>query len=72
MSKQLECRIVITRGGRADLKTELGMYCPNTQRYEFCGVYGPDPRAVDKGVQDLKKSVEQAGHRITYCERTVR
>ena len=71
-NKQLECRIVITRGGRLDLKTEVGMYCPNTGRYEKAGVHGPDPREVDKVIMDMKTSIERAGHRLTFCERTER
>jgi hypothetical protein len=67
--KQLECRLVVTRGGRLDFKTELGMYCPVTGRYETCGVHGPDPREVDKAIRDLKTSIERAGHRLTFCER---
>ena len=70
--KQLECRLVITRGGRLDLKTELGMYCPVTGRYEKTGVHGPDPREVDKAVLALKTSIERAGHRLTICERSER
>ena len=70
--KQLECRIVITRGGRLDLKTELGMYCPVTGRYEKAGVHGPDPHEVDKAIMGMKVAIERAGHRLTFCDRTLR
>lgn len=68
--KQLECRIVITRGGRIDLKTEVGMYDPVSGRYEPLGAHGPDRREIDKVIRDLKRSIEMAGHRLTFCERT--
>lgn len=66
--KQLECRIVITR--HPDKRVELGMYCPVTYRYQKTGVHGPDLREIDKAVLNLKSSIEKAGHRLTFCERT--
>ena len=68
MMKKLECRIVITRG-RADLKTEVGMYDPISGRYEPLGAHGPSVKEVDRVVSDLKKSIEKAGHLLTFCER---
>lgn len=70
-SEQLECRIVITRGGRLDLKTEIGMYDPISGRYEPLGAHGPSQREIDKIINDLKRSITQAGHRLTFCERRV-
>ena len=67
--KALECRIVITKG-RPDLKTEVGMYDPVSGRYEPLGAHGPSAREVDKVVRDLKRSIEGAGHRLTFCERS--
>lgn len=68
MAKQLECRIVITWGHREDLKTEVGMYCPNTGRYEPLGAHGPLLKDIDKFVYGLKKRIEQEGHRCTFSE----
>lgn len=69
-TKQLECRIVITRG-RADLKTEVGMFDPISGRYEPLGAHGPAQREVERVVLDLKKSIEKAGHLLTFCERSL-
>ncbi len=69
MTKQLECRIIITWGHRIDLKTEVGMYCPVTQRYEPLGAHGPSRREIDRVILDLKKSIERAGHRCTFSDR---
>ena len=67
--KQLECRIVIFH--RRDRRTEIGMYDPINLRYQFLGLHGPDQRQVDKVINDLKQSIERAGHLLTFCERTV-
>ena len=65
---QLECRIVVTYGvlTRSDLKTEVGMYCPVTRRYERLGFHGPAQRDVDKMVKGLKERIEKERHLITY------
>lgn len=68
--KQLECRIVISY--RPDKKIELGMYDPLNNRYEPLGTHGPSKREVDRVVNDLKKSIIKAGHKLTFCERSVR
>jgi len=68
--EQLECRVVITRG-RADRKVEVGMYDPKSGRYEALGAHGPDQREVDRVVRDLAKAIQRAGHRLTFCERSV-
>lgn len=72
--KQLECRIVIIhRRPRADeigagRKFELGMYSPVDNRYEPLGTH---PTAqIDRVVGDLKRSIETAGHLLTFCERS--
>ena len=67
--RQLECRIVLT-WGRRDRRTEVGMYDPASGRYEPLGTHGPDPREVDRVVRDLAASIERAGHRLTWCERS--
>ena len=64
----LECRIILTF--RRDCKVDVGMFCPNTHRYEPLGTHGPAVHDVDRVVQDLKKSIERAGHRLTFCERS--
>lgn len=69
MAKQLECRIIITWGHREDLKTEIGMYCKNTNRYEPLGAHGPRREEIDRVVLDLKKKIEMEGHRCTFSER---
>ena len=68
--RQLECRIVTTYR-LFDRKTEVGMYDPISGRYEPLGSHGPSQREVDKVVHDLKASIERAGHRLTFCNRTV-
>lgn len=70
MTKQLECRIVI--GYRSDKRIELGMYDPLNDRYEALGTHGPGQREIDRIVNDLKRSITQAGHRLTFCERGVK
>lgn len=68
MTKQLECRIVITF--RKDKKITLGMYDPLNKRYENLGVHGPNKKDIDRVVNDLKTSIERAGHHLTFCERS--
>lgn len=67
MARQLECRIVLTY--QRDRRVAVGMYCPVTKRYEPLGVHGPARREVDRVVEDLKRSIIRAGHRLTFCER---
>ena len=67
-NKQLECRIVITY--RRDHKIDLGMYDPLNDRYEPLGSHGPSQSEVDRVVRDLAASIQRAGHRLTYCERS--
>lgn len=68
MKKQLECRIVLTfmRDGR----TTVAMYDPLNHRYEPLGIHGPSVKEVDRIVKDLKRSIETAGHLLTFCERS--
>lgn len=66
-TKKLECRIVI--GYRLDKKIELGMYDPLNDRYEALGTHGPSQYEIDRVVNDLKKSIITAGHKLTFCER---
>lgn len=68
--KQLECRIVITH--LPDKQVELGMFDPIKERYEKLGVHGKisGQPEIDKAIRDLKVSIERAGHRLTFCERT--
>ncbi len=74
MPKQLECRIVIIHKRPevdeigAGRKFTLGMYDPLNNRYEPLGTH-PTAR-IDKIVGDLKRSIEQAGHLLTFCERS--
>lgn len=68
--KQLECRIVI--GYLPSKKIQLGMYDPLNDRYEDLGEHGPSQREVDRVVHDLKRSITQAGHKLTFAERSVR
>lgn len=68
--QQLECRIVIIHRRSSDLKTEVGMYDPKSGRYERLGLHGPAQHEVDKMVRGLKESIERAGHRLTFCERS--
>lgn len=69
MPEKLECRIVITY--RKDKKIELGMFCKNTMRYEFCGIHGPNQRTIDKVIIDLRTRIESdPSLRLTWCERS--
>lgn len=63
---QLECRIVVTHGHRADLKTELGMYCPVTRRYEPLGAHGPTVRDIDEAIRGLRERIERERHLLTW------
>lgn len=69
MSEQLECRVVVTymRDGRIS----LGMYDPLSLRYEALGTHGPSQSEIDKAISGLARSIEQAGHRLTFCERSL-
>lgn len=46
------------------------MYDPISGRYEHLGVHGPSVKEVDKVVRDLKTSIERAGHRLTFSEKS--
>lgn len=64
-----ECRIVVTRP-RGHGKTTVGMYDPVRYRYEPLGEHGPNEREIDRVVRDLAQSIERAGNRLTWCERS--
>jgi hypothetical protein len=66
MAQQLECRIVVTY--HTNRRVEVGMFDPVSGRYEQLGSHGP--AQVDKVVRDLAVSIERAGHRLTFCERS--
>lgn len=66
--KQLECRIVLTHGHRADLKTEMGMWDPLNERYVPLGAHGPRASDIDKAVLGLKENIEREGHLLTFSE----
>lgn len=68
VAKQLECRIVLTY--RRDGRVGLGMYDPASGRYEHLGTHGPSRADVDRAVRGLAESIERAGHRLTWCERS--
>jgi hypothetical protein len=76
VTKQLECRIVITHEPVISLsiyagpsKTfSLGMYDVLNERYVPLGKH--DSRQIDKIVGDLRVSIERAGHRVTFSEVT--
>ena len=63
--RQLECRIVVIRHRH---NFEVGMYDPLNDRYEPLGKHRSDE--VDRVVRNLKASIERAGHRLTFCERS--
>lgn len=74
---QLECRIVVIHHKECMLRilgeehrryVELGMFDPVSGRYEFLGRHMPDK--IDEVVYNLKNSIERAGHRLTFCERS--
>lgn len=67
MSNQMECRVVLTTN--RDGKTfGLGMYDPISGRYEALGTHPNCDK--DKIVRDISISIQRAGHRLTYCERS--
>mgnify|MGYP007044010362 CR=1 FL=1 len=68
MSRQLECRIVLTF--LRDRRVALGMYDPISRRYEALGTHGPSVKDVDRAVYGLKDSILKAGHLLTFCERS--
>lgn len=68
MGKQLECRIVLTHGHRADLKTELGMYDPLNEKYVPLGAHGPKVSDIDSAVRGLKEKIEREGHLLTFSD----
>jgi hypothetical protein len=61
MSGQLECRVVVTE--HDDGQFSLGMYDPVTGRHEALGRHPNRDR--ERVIGDLKRSIEQAGHRLT-------
>ncbi len=69
MPEQLECRVVVTH--RPDGRISLGMYDPANDRYEPLGEHGPAREEIEQVVGDLARSIQTAGHRLTWCERNV-
>ena len=67
---QLECRIIITRPRHSGERIAVGMYDPLSGKYQPLGEHGPDEREIDRVVRDLAQSIERAGHRLTWCERS--
>ncbi len=67
MSEQLECRVVVTnhRNGRT---FAMGMHDPRSGRYEALGTHLV--RDKERVVRALARSIEGAGHRLTWCERS--
>lgn len=63
MSKQLECRIVITHYNNTFM---LGMYDPISFRYEDLGTHATGK--IEEVVGKLKASMEKVGHRVTFSE----
>lgn len=61
----MECRIVLTMADR--VQTEVGMYDPQSGRYEPLGQHGPT--VIDKVVRDLKERMEREGHKVSFCTR---
>ena len=55
---------------RRNRQVDVGMFDPLSGRYEPLGTHGPARREVDKMVYGLKESIERAGHRLTFCERS--
>ena len=67
-ARPLECRIVVTH--RVDRRVGLGMYDPLNGRYEALGTHGPGQADIDRAIRGLAASIERAGHRLTWCERS--
>lgn len=63
MSKQLECRILITHWGRT---FELGMFDPISMRHEPLGRHSTDK--IEKVVGDLRVRMERERHMVTFSE----
>jgi len=64
MTKQLECRVVITN--RQDGRFDLGMYNPLNCRYEPLGTHPNLDR--DKIIRGLKERIERERHLLTFSE----
>lgn len=65
--KKLECRIVVTY--RRDGKVAVSMCDPRSGKVQKPIVCDGSLTQVDRVVGDLKRSIEQAGHLLTFCER---
>lgn len=67
MPQQLECRICITDNGGV---FTLGMYDPINLRHVYLGTHKQAEK--DRIVRDLKRSIENAGHCVSFSEQTGR
>ena len=65
MSKQLECRIIITHFGTT---FSLAMFDPKSGRHEPLGKH--PLKDIDKIVRDLKVRMEREGHKVSFNEVT--
>ena len=65
MTKQLECRIIITHWGTT---FELGMYDPVSARCEPLGKH--PTRHIERIVRDLQVRMERERHLVTFSEIT--
>ena len=61
----MECRIILKHSGAS---TEVGMFDPETGRYVPLGTH--NGRTLETVVRDLKTRMEQAGHTVTFSERS--
>lgn len=70
MADKTEVRIVLFKGGRLDLKTEIGMYEPATGKVHRWGcTAGPRQEDVDREVWKLKNLLESQGNYVTVVTR---
>ncbi len=70
MPKQLEARIVITRGRRIDCQAEIGVFDVLNNKFVKIGITaGPREEEITRVVKKIRDDLERAGNVVTYCDR---
>ena len=69
MPSQLEARIVVTRGRRADLMAEIAVWEPACDKLTKMGTAGPTEAMIEHRIREMKKQFERRGHRVSVLER---
>ncbi len=69
MPKQLEARIIVTRGRRADLMATIAVWEPLIDKLTPMGTAGPTQAQIDHSVKKTKEQLEKNGHRVSVLVR---